>query len=201
MKYVKTFENFNYQVNEEFLGIGKLKESIDKAKKVAENVVSEMSDEEKEDALNYLAEKSGVSTDDLIKGAKDASKKLNLDNPTEAAETIEEKVPEVVGELDQQSVQWSVNESIVEKIKDRLIRFVANPLLTGLIGWVGSIVWRASAIGWADQPEWIIRIHEQLGAFAGPLSFVLWVITFVVGIVTICKMFIGRDLGFRNEFK
>lgn len=207
MKYIKTFENFNYQVNEEFFGIGK---KIDTVKKVVEEEVSKMSDEEKAEAMEYLSEKSGVSWQKLVEGAKAFFNKFNLDNSTEASETIEEVVPEVGANTDNtpktgeetllgDSVQWSVNEGIGEKIKDRLIRFVANPLLTGLIGWIGSIVWRASALGWADQPEWIIRIHEQLGAWGGPLSFLLWVIAFVFGILTIAKMFIGRDLGFRDK--
>jgi hypothetical protein len=58
MKYIKTYENFNYKVNEEFFGIGKkIKEVIATAKEISNKVISNMTDEEKQDALDYMADK------------------------------------------------------------------------------------------------------------------------------------------------
>lgn len=191
MKYIKTYESFNYQVNEEFLGIGKkLKEYIDIAKKVSQGVISKMSDEERMEALNYMEDKG--MTPEL---AQQTADKLNIeDSSEETADTITEVVPEVV-EGENSSYEY-INEGIGDVIKDRLIRFVGNPMLSGFLIWISSIIFKATAIGWASQPQWIIDIHDALAAYnlQGPVSLIIWIITFVVCILTIVKMVHGRSM-------
>ena len=183
MKYIKTYENFDYQVNEEFLGIGKkIKELIAKAKEISNKVVSEMSDQEKQEAMSFMEEK-GLTPE----AAQQAADKFKLSNPEVAAEVIEDVVPEVAGET---------NEGFKEVVVDRIIRFVANPMISGFLLWISSIVLRATSIGWSEQPEWIIKIHDALASYnlQGPVSIIVWFTTFIFCILTIAKMFHGRKL-------
>jgi hypothetical protein len=193
MKYIKTFESFNYKVNEEFNFSG-LSENIKKTKEFAKDLAKNMPDEEKQKALGYMAEKG--LTPEL---AKQLGGKLNIglnDTPEEAAYTVTGVVPEVCEE----NSSLQINESLKEKIYDRLIRFVGMPMLTGFFTWVGSIFWRAAGLGWADQPEWIVKIHDFVGGFGGYISILFVVIAFVTFIVTLAMMFIGRK-EFLQSFK
>lgn len=187
MRYIKTYENFNVKLtNEEFMFGGKLKKAIEDAKKISNDVVSQMSEEEAVEAMEYMKEKG--LTPEL---AQETANKLKLNSSAdEAAETIAQAVPEVTEEE-------KVEEGIKNVIVDRLIRFVANPLLSGFLIWLSSIVLRATAIGWSTQPEWIQKIHDALAAYSlqGPISLLVWLISFVFVILTIAKMFHGRDLA------
>lgn len=187
MRYIKTYENFNVKLtNEEFMFGGKLKKAIEDAKKISNDVVSKMSEEEAVEAMEYMKEKG--LTPEL---AQETANKLKLNSSAdEAAETIAQAVPEVTEEE-------KVEESIKNVIVDRLIRFVANPLLSGFLLWLSSIVLRATAVGWATQPQWIQKIHDALAAYSlqGPISLLVWLLTFVFCILTLAKMFHGRDLA------
>jgi hypothetical protein len=184
MRYIKTYENFNVQVtNEEFLGIGKkLKELIAKAKEISTSVVSSMSDEEKQEALNFMDEK-GLTPE----VAQQISSKMKLETPEAAAEVIQDVVPEVAE---------VANEGLKEVIIDRIIRFVGNPAISGFLLWLSSVVLRATAIGWAEQPDWILKIHDALTAYnlQGPVSLFVYLTAFLFTILTIAKMFHGRKL-------
>lgn len=187
MRYIKTYENFNVKLtNEEFMFGGKLKKAIEDAKKISNDVVSQMSEEEAAEAMAFLEEKG--LTKEL---AQETANKLNLnDSSEEAAETIAQAVPEITQEE-------TIEESVKNVIVDRLIRFVANPMLSAFLLWVSSVVLRATAIGWASQPQWIIKIHDGLAAYSlqGPVSLLVWVLSFIFVILTIAKMFHGRDLA------
>jgi hypothetical protein len=184
MKYIKTYENFNYKVNEEFFGIGnKIKEVIATAKEISNKVVSNMTDEEKQDALDYMADK-GLTPE----SAQEAASKLKLETPEVAADVIQEVVPEIEEEP-------VANESVKNVIVDRLIRFVANPAISAFLIWCTKIGVSAVSMGWADQPKWIQDIHDAIPhALHGWVSILLVFTSFVFTIITIAKMIHGRSL-------
>jgi hypothetical protein len=185
MKYIKTYENFNYKVNEELFGIGnKIKEVIATAKEISNKVISNMTDEEKQDALDYMMDK-GLTPE----SAQEAANKLKLETPEVAADVIQEVVPEIEEEP-------VANESVKNVIVDRLIRFVANPAISAFLIWCTKIGVSAVSIGWADQPKWIQDIHDAIPhALHGWVSILLVFITFIFFILTVAKMFHGRNLG------
>jgi hypothetical protein len=188
MKYIKTYENFNFQsTNEEFLFGGKLKKAIEDARRISNDVISNMSEEEAAEAMSFMEEKG--LTKEL---AEETANKLNLNKSSEeAAETVAQAVPEIAGE------EQKMEESVKNVIVDRLIRFVGNPLISGFLVWVSSIVLRSTAVGWSTQPEWIQKIHDALATYGlqGPVSLLVWLLTFVFCILTIAKMFHGRNLA------
>lgn len=180
MKYIKTYENFN-PVNEELFGIfDKIKEAISVGKEVVNDLVSKMSPMEMEEALAYAAEQG--LTPEL---AKQTANKLKIETPDAAASQLEEIVEPVI------------NESIFTDIKDRIIRFIGLPALTGFLGWLTSIVLRATSIGWSGEPQWIIEIHDKLGAYGGWLSVLAVFVTFITFIITVAKLHDKDALKFK----
>ena len=173
MKYIKTYERFDYKpVNEEIFGIfNKIKEMIKAGREVVDKLVNQMTNNELKEALEYAYDKG--LTPELAKKAAD---KLKLETPEEAATQLEDVVEPIV------------NESIFSDVKDRIIRFIGMPALTGFLGWITSILLRASATGWASEPQWIIDIHDKIGSFGGPLGVLGVILTFILFIVTIAKM-------------
>lgn len=186
MKYIKTYENFNYSpLNEEFLGLGKkLREIYQQSKDAVNKVISNMSDEEKSEAMDYLADK-GLTPE----VAKEAAQKLDLEKPEPSPEVTQE-LADVVGEEVEQTTESVVNEGLMDTIKDRLIRFIGLPGLTTFIGWLTSIVLRAVAPGWASQPAWIQQLHDALPhGLHGPLALIGVFATFILFVITMAKIF------------
>jgi hypothetical protein len=186
MKYIKTYENFSYKVNEEFFGIGKkIKEVIATAKEISNKVVSKMTDEEKQEALDYMVDK-GLTPE----AAQETASKLKLETPDAAAEVIQDAVPEITEE------EPVANESVKNVIVDRLIRFVANPAISAFLIWCTKVGVSAVSMGWADQPKWIQDIHDAIPhALHGWVSILLVFTTFIFCILTIVKMIHGRKMG------
>lgn len=183
MKYIKTYESF--KVNEEFFGIGKkIKEAIATAKEISNKVVSKMTDEEKQEALNYMADK-GLTPE----AAQETASKLKLETPDVAAEVIQDVVPEITEE------EPVANESVKNVIVDRLIRFVVNPSISAFLIWLTKVILSATVTGWSEQPKWIQDIHDALPyALHGWVGLIVWLSTFVFCILTIVKMIHGRKM-------
>jgi hypothetical protein len=179
MKYIKTYENFNYKVNEEFFGIGKkIKEVIATAKEISNKVISNMTDEEKQDALDYMADK-GLTPE----SAQEAASKLKLETPEVAADVIQEVIPEIEEEP-------VANESTKNVIVDRLIRYVASPAISAFLIWCTKIGVSAVSMGWVDQPKWVQDIHDAIPhALHGWVSILLVFVTFIFFVITMARMF------------
>lgn len=183
MKYIKTYESF--KVNEEFFGIGKkIKEAIATAKEISNKVVSKMTDEEKQEALNYMADK-GLTPE----AAQEVASKLKLETPDVAAEVIQDVVPEITEE------EPVANESVKNVIVDRLIRFVVNPSISAFLIWLTKVILSATVTGWSEQPKWIQDIHDSLPhVLHGWVGLIVWLSTFVFCVLTIIKMIHGRKM-------
>lgn len=183
MKYIKTYENF--KVNEEFFGIGKkIKEAIATAKEISNKVVSKMTDEEKQEALNYMADK-GLTPE----AAQETASKLKLETPDVAAEVIQDVIPEITEE------EPVANESVKNVIVDRLIRFVVNPSISAFLIWCTKVILSATVTGWSEQPKWIQDIHDALPhVLHGWVGLIVWLSTFVFCVLTIIKMIHGRKM-------
>lgn len=183
MKYIKTYESF--KVNEEFFGIGKkIKEAIATAKEISNKVVSKMTDEEKQEALNYMADK-GLTPE----AAQETASKLKLETPDVAAEVIQDVVPEITEE------EPVANESVKNVIVDRLIRFVVNPSISAFLIWLTKVILSATVTGWSEQPKWIQDIHDSLPhVLHGWVGLIVWLSTFVFCVLTIIKMIHGRKM-------
>lgn len=183
MKYIKTYESF--KVNEEFFGIGKkIKEAIATAKEISNKVVSKMTDEEKQEALNYMADK-GLTPE----AAQETASKLKLETPDVAAEVIQDVIPEITEE------EPVANESVKNVIVDRLIRFVVNPSISAFLIWCTKVILSATVTGWSEQPKWIQDIHDALPhVLHGWVGLIVWLSTFVFCVLTIIKMIHGRKM-------
>lgn len=183
MKYIKTYESF--KVNEEFFGIGKkIKEAIATAKEISNKVVSKMTDEEKQEALNYMADK-GLTPE----AAQEVASKLKLETPDVAAEVIQDVIPEITEE------EPVANESVKNVIVDRLIRFVVNPSISAFLIWCTKVILSATVTGWSEQPKWIQDIHDALPhVLHGWVGLIVWLSTFVFCVLTIIKMIHGRKM-------
>ena len=183
MKYIKTYENFNYQpVNEELFGLWeKIKGMYSKAKEVVDKIVQSMSPEELQDAANYLSDKG--LTPEL---AKQAAEKLGVEK-NEPSPEVAEDIAEIV-EVETSENSKYLKEGVEETVKFRLIKWLGMPALTTFFAWLYTIAGRAAAIGWASEPKWITDIHDALGGFGGPLAFILVAITFILFIITVMKM-------------
>ena len=123
MKYVKTFENFNYPLNEELFSKTLSPEQIAKMKELTNKKLSEMSAKDKEAAAKELvqfAKKHGIQNPDDLKDSKKVEASLQKDpaageanNQKVVADAVEQG-KELVGE----SLKYQINENwLMDKLK------------------------------------------------------------------------------------
>lgn len=123
MKYVKTFENFNYPLNEELFSKTLSPEQIAKMKELTNKKLSEMSAKDKEAAAKELvqfAKKHGIQNPDDLKDSKKVEASLQKDPASKEANNQEvvadavEQATELVGE----SLKYQINEGwLLDKLK------------------------------------------------------------------------------------
>jgi len=178
MKYIKTFENFDSQLNEEFFG-GLTKEMIIKAKQHGINAANSMTPEEREKYLE-LAKESGVKLDDktmetLVDAAKDPD---SIEGAKQAQKALD----------DQSSSYTYINEGIISYIKgikgkiiDRIGRFIINPVILAGMGFATKFVVQATAEGATGRSVWQAGLREFLDS-CGLTGFATMLIIFITAI-------------------
>ncbi len=123
MKYVKTFENFNYDLNEGLFSGTVSPEQTEKIKKMVTEKVLKMSDKDKDAAAKELvqfAKSHGIKNPDDLKDPKKVEAAIQGDPASKEANNKEvvsdavEQATELVGE----SLKYQINEGwLLDKLK------------------------------------------------------------------------------------
>lgn len=122
MKYVKTFENFNYDLNEGLFSGTVSPEQTEKIKKMVNDKVSKMSDKDKDAAAKELvqfAKRNHLNPDDLkdpkkVEAAIQGDPASKEANNKEVVSDAVEQATELVGE----SLKYQINEGwLLDKLK------------------------------------------------------------------------------------
>lgn len=157
----------------EFMGLGKkIKNLIGTAKKLANNTLSKMSDEEKEELVSI------AGNDDV----KVLANKLNSLSPEEESEIL--------------AIAESVNESsgTIKRIISRLLALVGFPV--GLISSALGFFVTGYNSGWSTAGQWAIDLHDMVdasvGSTGGPLSVLLFFISLIFLIVGVVNWNVGK---------
>jgi len=217
MKYIKTFENFDSHLNEEF--IDKLlltSEQIEAAKEYGEKMAENMTEKEGEGFLQS-AMQSGVELDierDMRTGKiqkihknKTIETLVAAANNPNSIEGIDDINTEIEGEVKQNSSYTYINEGIISylkglkgKIIDKIFAYIINPIIAGAMGWLTKVLLAVSTPGaYRDAWEAGIRKFVDSWGLTGFAPILMIFITVIFALYALVRLSTSRKALFSGS--
>jgi len=215
MKYIKTFENFDSHLNEEF--IDKLlltSEQIEAAKEYGEKMAENMTEEQGEEFLQSAVQ-SGVKLDIERDSETGKIKKIRKNETIETLVAAANNPNSIKGiddinkeiEVKQNSSYTYINEGIISylkglkgKIIDKIFAYIINPIIAGAMGWLTKVLLAVSTPGaYRDAWEAGIRKFVDSWGLTGFAPILMIFITVIFALYALVRLSTSRKALFSGS--